>query len=112
MDDPAKIKRDYFVPHFGTDNEINGIADSLKAAEGSLGHKLEVKGYDGEGSYTLLQTNSDVKAESDPICSSAGCTQYEHPTKALGYKINYFVPHFGEDSDMIASRTSASIAEK
>ena len=44
MDDPAKIKRDYFVPHFGTDNEINGIADSLKAAEGSLGHKLEVKG--------------------------------------------------------------------
>ena len=77
-----------------------------------MGHTLTVKGYDGEGSYSLIQTNSDVKVESDPICSSAGCDQYQHPSKDLGYKINYFVPHFGEDSDMLASRTSASIAEK
>jgi len=53
-----------------------------------------------------------MKMESDPICSSAGCTQYTHPTKDRGYKIDYFVPHFGEDQDIINTRVSTGIAEK
>ena len=32
--------------------------------------------------------------------------------KADAFKMNYGVPHFGEDPDMIATRVSTSIAEK
>jgi len=38
-----------------------------------------------------------IDSSSDPICSSAGCTQYEHPTKKKGHPMNYPVPNFGED---------------
>ena len=49
--------------------------------------------------------------ESDPICSSAGCTQYKHKTKGLGYKINYPVPNFGKDHDIVDNHGSLSWAE-
>lgn len=50
--------------------------------------------------------------ESDPICSSAGCTQYRHKKKGLGYKINYPVPNFGADKDIIDSKASLDLAEQ
>jgi len=50
--------------------------------------------------------------ESDPICSSAGCVQYLHPSKDRGYKINYPVPNFGADLDIIDSRASLKQAEE
>merc|ERR1712147_478888 len=50
--------------------------------------------------------------ESDPICSSAGCTQYKHKKKPRGYDINYPVPNFGVDTDIIASDVSLGLAEK
>jgi hypothetical protein len=49
--------------------------------------------------------------ESDPICSSAGCTQYKHKKKPLGYKINYPVPNFGVDTDIIDNHASLELAE-
>jgi hypothetical protein len=49
--------------------------------------------------------------ESDPICSSAGCVQFLHKKKDLGYKINYPVPNFGADSDIIDSKASLALAE-
>lgn len=49
---------------------------------------------------------------SDPICSSAGCTQYSHKKKKLGYDINYFVPNFGEDRDITDSKASLAKVEK
>jgi len=52
-----------------------------------------------------------MKLESDPICSSAGCTQYKHKKKALGYDINYFVPHFGADTEINESKESLKLAE-
>ena len=56
-----------------------------------------------------IQTEAD--AQSDPICSTAGCTQYEHKKKPRGYKINYFVPHFGADADLMDNHASLSLAE-
>ena len=56
-----------------------------------------------------VQLNSNI--ESDPICSSAGCTQYKHKKKELGYKINYFVPHFGADTEINESKASLVTAE-
>lgn len=54
----------------------------------------------------------NVMLESDPICSSAGCTQYKHKKKGLGYDINYFVPHFGEDFDITESKKSLEKSEQ
>jgi hypothetical protein len=53
---------------------------------------------------SLVQTDADIESagmtSSDPICSSAGCTQYKHKKKERGYKINYPVPNFGADKDI------------
>jgi hypothetical protein len=96
-DSPDPPKRNYFVPHFGEDPDITATKSNLAATEKAQGHKLSVS-EDGDGSFsTFVQTDSDLKMESDPICSSAGCTQYPHPSKDRGYKIDYFVPNFGAD---------------
>lgn len=60
----------------------------------------------------LTGTTADVRmgAKSDPICSSAGCTQYKHPHKESHDK-DYFVPNFGGDSDINRSNESAKTAE-
>ena len=61
------------------------------------------------GKTLALQLDSS----SDPICSSGGCTQYNHP-KFDGDKIkrDYFVPNFGRDSDILGTINSAEVAEK
>jgi hypothetical protein len=83
----------------------------LAATEKAQGHKLSVS-EDGSGSFSsFVQTNSDMNVVSDPICSSAGCTQYKHPSKERGYKIDYPVPQFGADADVIATKKHTDMAE-
>lgn len=53
-----------------------------------------------------------MNLDSDPICNSAGCTQYKHTTKELGYKINYPVPSFGRDQEINQNHDSLDWAEK
>jgi len=62
---------------------------------------------------SLVQTDAKLNTitESDPICSSAGCTQYKHKKKGLGYKINYPVPNFGRDHDINDNFASLKLAE-
>merc|ERR1711981_1153417 len=69
---------------------------NLDDSEKALGHN-----------WSLLQ----LDAESDPICSSAGCTQYTHKKTPLGYPINYPVPNFGVDSDILDSHTNLANTE-
>ena len=62
----------------------------------------------------IKQMESDfvqTDIESDPICSSAGCTQYKHKKKELGYDIDYAVPDFGVDHEILASHASLDQAE-
>ena len=47
-----------------------------------------------------------VQLESDPICSSAGCTQYKTKKTPLGYDLDYFVPNFGVDKDILDTQKS------
>jgi len=116
FDKPAAPKRDYFVPHFGEEEEITDAKENIVNAEKSLKHEWEPK-RDGDGSWnlpneltaeygnykkeqglaikTLVQTDSNINTASDPICSSAGCTQFKHGGASLGYDINYPVPNFG-----------------
>ena len=55
---------------------------------------------------------SRLRLRSDPICSSAGCTQYEHPAPPKGHPMDYFVPNFGRDPDMEGTEDSIDIAQK
>jgi hypothetical protein len=50
--------------------------------------------------------------ESDPICGSGGCNQYTHPHKPLGHPINYPVPNFGGDNDILQTKESIDQAQK
>ena len=64
------------------------------------------------GEWTLPKEEENVMLESDPICSSAGCTQYKHPHKELGYDLDYPVPNFGVDRDIKTNFNSLEIAQK
>jgi len=72
------------------DADIRTTQKNLKDAESTLNHHWVIED---------LQTTADINADasSDPICSSAGCTQYQFgkKTRGLGYDIDYGVPHFG-----------------
>ena len=50
--------------------------------------------------------------QSDPICSSAGCTQYKQPEGEAGHPMDYFVPNFGMDQDIMDSQRHESNAIK
>ena len=58
----------------------------------------------------LAGITSAIKLESDPICNSAGCTQFLHP-KTDDFKKNYFVPDFGVDKEILQNHNSLKIAE-
>jgi hypothetical protein len=49
----------------------------------------------------------NLQLESDPICSSAGCPKY----KVKGHPVDYFVPNFGRDGDVIGTEGSLAWAE-
>jgi hypothetical protein len=130
--------RNYFVPHFGEDEDVSFTKKNIASAEASVGTWTVKR--DGNGAWVLpgvdsnqygnykaentwaseklpsliqLDANMDATAylNSDPICSSAGCTQYKHKKKALGYKIDYGVPNFGRDHDINDNFASLATAE-
>ena len=90
---PAKEIMYNFAPDI--DRDVKDTQSNLANTETALGH-----------SYHLIQL------QSDPICSSAGCTQYKHPHKDLGYELDYPVPNFGQDRDIKANFNSLEKAEK
>jgi hypothetical protein len=112
------------VPNFGQDKDVKTTLKNIADAEKKLGKKLSTPKRDGDGSFSVpieknksynyknLQLDSDIVMESDPICSSAGCTQYLHPKKKLTYELDYPVPNFGPDPDMVTTMKSLDIAEK
>lgn len=116
---------DYKVPNFGVDEDIKAAQASISQAQDTLDHdwnpSQDKNGYwnvpqpfDNK-SYSYADTSVNVQlaaeTESDPICSSAGCTQYEHP-KLETYPMDYPVPNFGVDHGILAAENSISAAEK
>jgi hypothetical protein len=132
---------DYFVPTFGADPDVETTANSISIGEAMFKHKIIMGTEESkaqwhnpakDADYNFapeldndikasksnlsnaerdLGTSMDVQIGSDPICSSAGCTQYEHP-KVESHPMDYFVPNFGVDQDIISHDTSLAIAEK
>lgn len=100
---PKGHPKDYFVPNFGVDHDILTTQANLKEAEKKYGMMQVSENPDG-----TFQENVqlDASVESDPICSSAGCTQYKHANKKLGYPINYPVPNLGVDKQITETEKS------
>ena len=48
--------------------------------------------------------------QSDPICSSAGCTAYKQPEGPPQHPMDYFVPNFGMDHDVLATEANEKVA--
>ena len=90
------------------DGDVISTMKNLDDTEKALGHKWVIQDVQLDSD---IKVDSEAEAKSDPICSSAGCTQYKHKQKGLGYKINYFVPNFGADQDIIDSKASLKLAE-
>jgi len=121
---PEMLKKkpptDYKVPNFGVDHDILETKFNLENAEKALGHKFSpVKDADGnwvipapgsnqvQSFKSLVQTDADIKVESDPVCSSAGCN-YASEKGPASHPMDYFVPNFGRDKDQVLG-TWASI---
>jgi hypothetical protein len=112
---------DYKVANFGVDHDIVATQAHVAQQEKLLKHKWTPTQDDNgvwivpepinNRAYTygsLVQTDSSVKTESDPMCSSAGCT-YKNAAK---HPMNYFIPNFGVDEDIGDSHASLDQAEK
>ena len=97
---PAKDTDYNFAPKL--DGDMISTAKNLADSETNLGHKWVIDD---------VQLDSQLEVQSDPICSSAGCTQYKHKKKDLGYDIDYFVPNFGRDKDINDDFESIKLAE-
>ena len=53
-----------------------------------------------------VSLTSAVKLNREPLAA------WSPTPKADSFKMNYFVPHFGEDEDIKATKVSTGIAEK
>jgi len=97
----------YFVPNFGVDHDIAISQGNEATAEGKLGHQWtpvidpETEKYivpSPQIEFKLLQTESDIARE--PLTGwSPTIAKPDHP-------MNYFVPNFGLDHDMIETKKS------
>jgi len=133
---------DYPVPNFGMDHDIKHSEASEEWASKEVGHtwvwqkvdkptpveyKIEPLDVDMRVSLDNLKMEEAIHGfweidpqnvqiestvESDPICSSAGCTQYKLPDDGSKWPMDYFVPNFGVDHDIKASHEDLKIAEK
>ena len=117
---------DYKVPDFGMDRDIQDSLKHMKDQEADKGAWTLPRDKEGKiispyPSNNTLATEKKPAAkaalavaadiQSDPICSSAGCTQYEHP-KLETYPMDYPVANFGVDHDIKASQTHTDQVEK
>jgi hypothetical protein len=112
-DKTPKYPINFTVPNFGVDHDIAASQHSANAAEAALGHRW-VPTKDANGAYTVPSTAAvqlESEVSNDPICSSAGCDQYEHPKPPKGHPVDYPVPSFGADPDIAATANSLAIGE-
>jgi len=84
----------YTVPNFGLDHDINDSLSHLKQNEAQYGQ------WDLPKDDWFLQT----EAKREPLLTWA-------PSPHKGHPVNYFVPNFGKDKDLVDQDTHMSGAE-
>jgi hypothetical protein len=108
---------DYKVSDFGTDRDVKDSLKNLKDSEDKLGPwtlppvngTVKILGPSNStlaaiktatpSKASALAVTADLHQQDDPICSSAGCTQYKHPVLTT-YPMDYPVPDFGIDHEI------------
>jgi len=126
---PDGPPRDYFVPNFGVDEDIKNVQAAVASEEDIQGHTWAPK-QDANGYWTVPEAadnssyayNPDqyinnnglvqLNTESDPICSSSGCGQYKHVSSAPSHPMDYPVPDFGQDHDVMDTISNERVASK
>ena len=133
---------DYPVPNFGPDPENANTMNSIAIAEKMNNHKLIMGTPESKAKWhtvakdtlydyhpaldkDVINTNRhiaeaedklgvtmDVQLHSDPIGSSIGITEYALPKGKKSHPMDYFVPNFGTDKDMLDQETDLAVAEK
>lgn len=53
-----------------------------------------------------VEIDEENLIQSDPICNSAECSQYLHPKRKDDHPINYPVPDFGVDKDIVTTQNN------
>ena len=116
----------YKVPNLGVDQDIKDTQSHTAAAEKRLKHKWTPK-QDKNGVWLVPNAKNNnnwtfisfkdsqgllqLEAESDPICSSSGCPKnklHAGPT----WPMDYPVPNFGADQDVLNVNDSLAASEK
>jgi len=111
----ADYPKDYFVPNLGVDQDIidtqahiasqqtkqnhewkpeqdeNGVW-IVPEASAARSYRYGVRNDKPNASY--VQTDAEIKTESDPVCPSSGCNYASEKGKKT-HPMNYFVPNFG-----------------
>ena len=95
---------DYAVPNFGMDHDVVNTLSHAKAAEKSLNTKWEIKDEEDvqvdqqmtheHGVWRYPKNFVQVESEREPLLTWAPKVKASHP-------MDYFVPAFGKDHDMI-----------
>jgi len=111
------------VPDFGVDEDIKWSLKNIADSEKNLKTKwVPVQDENGvwlvpeankNKSYSyssLVQTDAEIKTESDPICPSSGC-DYASTKGKKTHPMNYFVPNFGKDKNVKETWSSLDWAE-
>ena len=111
----------YKVPDFGVDHDVLNTQSNIKEAEKEHNHKWVPKQDGVDGRWVVPVEHNDViqlrnhellQIQSDPITSSAGLTQYLHPPAPESHPVDYFVPNFGKDQQVLDTESSLKQAEK
>jgi len=108
--------KSYTVPNFGVDYDIKDTLNHEKAAETSVGYVWNVDAVQLDSSLDRphnRRDRSNIMMMSDPITDSTGeVSQYTHPTdEKKKHKMNYFVPNFGPDQEMVSDKANVEKVE-
>ena len=107
---------DYPVPDFGVDHDVKQTQASAAGAETSLDTKWKTTKWDDLPKFEEFKLAQKKKGlaqvKSDPQCSSAGCTQFLFPKGPDAHPMDYFVPNFGVDQDILDAQKHEAEADK
>lgn len=95
----------------GQDSDTAMTQANIAETEKQYGKFVPVK--DEEGLWKVGKPDQQlIQIGSDPICSSSGCDQYKHPdSKEAKYDMDYGVPSFGMDREVMGSLENLKVAE-
>jgi hypothetical protein len=105
----------YFVPNFGVDTDILDSHQNLKNTEEAMGKPLSTPARNGDGtwevaiegneSYNYANVQLDSDLDREPLLSWS-----PKPVKG-GHPVDYFVPHFGVDRDIVDTHSNLKKVE-